>query len=198
MKARFVNIIVLGAPGAGKGTQAKLIAARYGVPRLSTRDLLRAAVASSSQLGKSIAAMLTQGDLVPDEIVNRLIEGRVQKADCARGAVFDGYPRTLAQGEALDDILANRKRKVDQVIEAYVADNALLGRIEARNVSGSSRADDNAVTPQARLVAYHKNLGALVMYYERQGKLVRIDGQASINDVAASMVAWLNNSDRHV
>jgi adenylate kinase len=171
-----MNLILFGPPGAGKGTQARLLMERRGWPQLSTGDMLRAAVKAGTPLGRKVDAILAKGDLVSDEIVIGIIADRIDGPDCSKGAVFDGFPRTIAQAEALDDMLARRNKKIDLVLELKVDDAALLSRAEQRALEavaagGTPRPDD---TP-------------LLIYYDRQKKLVSIDGMAPIETVTAAI-----------
>ena len=167
-----MNLILFGPPGAGKGTQAKILQEEWGLPQLSTGDMLRAAIAAGTELGKRCKAIMDRGDLVPDEVVVGIIAERLDKPDCAKGAVFDGFPRTVPQAEALDKMLAGRGSKIDAVIELKVDDEAMVGRMENRvkENPGSARADDNPETLKKRLAVYHQNTAPLLDFYSRQGK----------------------------
>ena len=187
-----MNIVLFGPPGAGKGTQAKILREKRGLPQLSTGDMLRAAVASGSPLGREVEAILARGDLVSDAIVIRIIEERLRMADCAKGAVFDGFPRTIPQAEALDKLLAGFNRKIDVVIELRVNDDILLSRVQQRIDSGTTRPDDNPETLKNRLAVYHKNTAPLLDYYGRQGKVLTIDGMMPIADVTTAIAAALD------
>jgi adenylate kinase len=186
-----LNLVIFGPPGAGKGTQAKIIQQERGWPQLSTGDMLRAAIASGSQLGKQCKAILDRGDLVPDETVIGIIAARYTEPDCKDGAVFDGFPRTIPQAEALDDMLARRDRKIDLVIELKVDDGALIRRVEQRirESSGATRADDTPETLKTRLAVYYKNTAPLLVYYGNQGKVATIDGMAPIAQVTKTIAA---------
>ena len=148
-----MNLVLFGPPGAGKGTQAKILQEKRGLPQLSTGDMLRAAVAAKTALGKQVEAILAKGDLVSDEIVIGIIAQRYDQPDCAKGAVFDGFPRTIAQAEALDRMLAERKKQIDVVVELRVDERILLARVEQRikESGGVTRADDTPETLKARL-----------------------------------------------
>ncbi len=187
-----MNIVLFGPPGAGKGTQAKILQEKRGLPQLSTGDMLRAAVASGSALGREVEAILAKGDLVSDGIVIRIIEERLRMADCVKGAVFDGFPRTIPQAEALDTLLAGFDRKIDVVIELRVNDEILLSRVQQRIDSGTTRPDDNPETLKNRLAVYHKNTAPLLDYYGKQGKVVTIDGMMPIADVTKAIAAALD------
>jgi adenylate kinase len=181
-----MNLILFGPPAAGKGTQAKRLVETRGMVQLSTGDMLRAARASGSELGDMVAGIMDRGELVTDEIVIALIEERLPEAEAAGGAIFDGFPRTLAQAEALDKMLAGRGAKIDKVLRLKVDDDALLKRIEGRFLA-EGRADDNPESFKIRLNAYNTQTAPLLPYYEGQGKLVELDGMASIDQVAAGI-----------
>jgi adenylate kinase len=187
-----LNLVLFGPPGAGKGTQAKIITEKRGLPQLSTGDMLRAAVAAGSPLGLRVKAVLEKGELVSDELVIDIIGQRYDQPDCAHGAVFDGFPRTIAQAEALDGMLAARGKKIDLVLELKVDDAVLLSRVEARiKAGGVLRSDDTPETLAHRLGVYYRNTAPLLDYYRRQGKLTTVDGMAPINDVTAAIAAAL-------
>ena len=182
-----MNLVLFGPPGAGKGTQAKILQEKRGLPQLSTGDMLRAAVAAGSDLGKQVEAILAKGDLVSDEIVIKIIAERYDQPDCAKGAVFDGFPRTIPQAEALDAMLAERKRKIDVVIELKVEESILLARVEQRIKSGQSRSDDNPESLKKRLAVYHRDTAPLLDYYRKQGKVETVDGMAPVEDVTKAI-----------
>ncbi len=184
-----MNLILFGPPGAGKGTQAKILQDEWRLPQLSTGDMLRAAIAAGSELGKRCKALMDRGDLVPDEVVVGIIAERLDRPDCAKGAVFDGFPRTLAQAEALDRMLTQRGSAIDGVIELKVNDEVLVGRVENRNREnpGAARADDNPETLRKRLAVYHTNTAPLLDFYRAQGKLKTVDGMAPIPQVATAI-----------
>lgn len=182
-----MNLILFGPPAAGKGTQAKRLVDRRGMVQLSTGDMLRAAIASGSALGKRVAGIMERGDLVSDEIVIELIEERLPEAEAAGGAVFDGFPRTVAQAEALDAMLASHgHRSIDLVLRLRVDDEALMRRIAGRYAE-SGRPDDNPESFKVRLAAYNAQTAPLLPYYQRQGKLVEVDGMRTIDQVAAAI-----------
>jgi len=185
-----LNLVLFGPPGAGKGTQAKILQEKRGLPQLSTGDMLRAAIAAQTPLGKQVEGILAKGDLVSDDIVIGIIGERYDQPDCANGAVFDGFPRTIAQAEALDAMLAKRKRKIDVVIELKVDEAILLARVEQRikESGGVVRPDDNPETLKARLAVYYKNTAPLLDFYRRQGKLETVDGMAPV-DVVTKAIA---------
>ncbi len=192
-----MNIVLFGPPGAGKGTQAKILQDKRGLPQLSTGDMLRAAVKAASPLGKKVDAILTKGDLVPDDIVIDIIAERYDQPDCAKGAVFDGFPRTIPQAQALDAMLAKRKKKIDVVLELKVDDKVLLQRVEQRiKEGGILRSDDTPETLARRLKVYYDNTAPLLDYYGKQGKVVTIDGMAPINDVTKAIAAALDAKAR--
>jgi adenylate kinase len=208
------NLILLGPPGAGKGTQAKDIAAKHGLIQLSTGDMLRAAVKAGTETGRKAKAIMDKGDLVPDEVVLRIISERLDEADCKGGVILDGFPRNLAQAAALDKMLAQKKRKLDAVIELKVDDGQLIQRIVGRFVCAkcgegyhdrfkrpkvrgvcdvcestefSRRPDDTAETVNKRLMVYYRETAPLLGYYFCKGNLRTIDGMASIDQVAAEI-----------
>jgi adenylate kinase len=181
-----VNLILFGPPAAGKGTQAKRLVEEKGMVQLSTGDMLRAAIASGSELGQKCQAIMARGDLVSDEIVIALIEDRLTEAEAAGGAIFDGFPRTVAQAEALDAMLAKRGAKIDAVVRLKVDDAALTDRISKR-FAEQARPDDNPETFKVRLEAYNRNTAPLLPYYQAQGKLTEADGMGSIDSVARAI-----------
>jgi adenylate kinase len=181
-----MNLILFGPPAAGKGTQAKRLVAERGMVQLSTGDMLRAARSSGSELGQRVSAILDSGALVSDEIVIALIEERLPEAEAAGGAIFDGFPRTLAQAEALDHMLASRGKSIDRVVRLKVDDNALMSRIASR-FAAEGRPDDNPEVFEKRLIAYNTQTAPLLPFYRAQGKLVEVDGMASIEAVAQSV-----------
>jgi len=188
-----VNLVLFGPPGAGKGTQAKILTEKRGLPQLSTGDMLRAAIAAGTPLGLACKALMDKGALVPDETVVGIIADRYDQPDCANGAVFDGFPRTIAQAEALDEMLAERGRKIDLVLELKVDDAALLARVESRIAAGGPvRADDNPETLKKRLEVYYKSTAPLLGYYGGQGKLKTLDGMAPIGDVTGQIADILD------
>src|SRR4051812_43534845 len=184
-----MNLILFGPPGAGKGTQAKILEAEWGLPQLSTGDMLRAAIAAGTELGLRCKAIMDRGDLVPDEVVVGIIAERLDKPDCAEGAVFDGFPRTVSQAQSLDKMLAGRGSRIDAVIELKVDDEAMVGRMENRvkENPGSARPDDNPETLRNRLKVYHRNTAPLLEFYRGQEKLTTVDGMAPIPQVATAI-----------
>ena len=183
-----MNLILFGPPAAGKGTQAKRLVETRGMVQLSTGDMLRAARASGSELGDRVAGIMDRGELVTDEIVIALIEERLPETEAAGGAIFDGFPRTLAQAEALDKMLAGRGAKIDLVIRLKVDDEALKQRIAGR-FAESGRPDDNPESFVVRLNAYNAQTAPLLPYYQGQGKLVEVDGMGAVEAVAAGIDA---------
>ena len=181
-----MNLILFGPPAAGKGTQAKRLVANRGMVQLSTGDMLRAEIASGSELGKRVADIMERGELVSDAIVIELIEARLPEAEAAGGAVFDGFPRTVAQAEALDSMLDRRRRPVDLVVRLKVDDEALMRRVAGR-FAESGRADDNPESFKVRLAAYNAQTAPLLPYYRHHNKLVEVDGMGSIEEVAAAI-----------
>ena len=184
-----MNIILLGPPGAGKGTQAQKLQDKHGLVQLSTGDMLRAAVASGSEIGQKAKAIMDAGGLVPDEVVIQIISERLDAPDTTeKGAILDGFPRTTAQAEALDRMLADKGRSLDAVVELTVDEGILLDRIQKRAAeTGGERADDNAETLRNRLAVYHEQTAPIVPYYDNKGMLTRIDGMAPIEQVAADL-----------
>ena len=179
-----MNLVLFGPPGAGKGTQSKILTEKRGLPQLSTGDMLRAAIEAGTPLGLACKALMAKGELVPDETVIGIIADRYDQPDAANGAVFDGFPRTIAQAQALDKMLAERGRKIDLVLELKVDDAVLLSRVEARiKAGGALRADDTPETLAHRLGVYYKNTAPLLEYYRGQGKLQSIDGMAPVEAV---------------
>jgi adenylate kinase len=181
-----MNLILFGPPAAGKGTQAKRLTAERGYVQLSTGDMLRAARASGSELGQRVAAIMDAGSLVSDNIVIALIEEALAKHNGAPGFIFDGFPRTVAQAEALDAMLAKHGKQIDRVVRLEVDSQKLLDRV-AKRFAEEGRADDNPESFKVRLNAYLAQTAPLVPYYENQGKLTGVDGMADIDAVAASI-----------
>jgi adenylate kinase len=188
-----VNLVLFGPPGAGKGTQSKILTEKRGLPQLSTGDMLRAAISAGTTLGLACKALLDKGELVPDEIVIDIIAQRYDQPDCAGGAVFDGFPRTIPQAEALDKMLERRHRQIDLVIELKVDDAVLLARVEQRiKEGGVLRSDDTPETLAHRLSVYYKNTAPLIGYYRDQGKLKTVDGMAAVGAVTGQIAALLD------
>ena len=213
-----MNLILLGPPGAGKGTQARRLQEEHGTIQLSTGDMLRAEIASSSDLGKKAKAVMDKGKLVPDGIVIEMIEARIAKPDCDNGFILDGFPRTTAQAEALDTMLERARRTLDVVIEMKVDDAPLVRRITGRfscaacgagyheefqpprtdgvcdrcgGTAFTRREDDTSETVAARLAAYHRETEPLLPYYRAKGALRSIDGMADIDEVTRQIESVL-------
>jgi adenylate kinase len=194
-----MRLILLGPPGAGKGTQAQRLVERHGIPQLSTGDMLRAAVAAGTEVGKRAKAVMDAGQLVSDEIVNQIVSDRVDAADAARGFILDGFPRTVPQAEALRAILAGKGRKLDAVIELKVDESALLERMKKRvaetvAAGGKVRADDNPETFKLRLDEYRSKTAPLSAYYAGTGELHTVDGMADIDAVTAEIADILSRA----
>jgi adenylate kinase len=191
-----MRLILLGPPGAGKGTQAQRLVAKYGIVQLSTGDMLRAAVAAGTPVGLKAKAIMDRGDLVPDEVVVAIIADRIGQPDAKRGFVLDGFPRTVAQAQALDKLLAERGLALDGVIELKVDEGILIKRIETRVAEMTARgekvrADDNPEALRIRLNAYRNQTAPLIGYYAGTGQLKTVDGMAPIDDVTAAINALL-------
>ncbi|HYJ35980.1 MAG TPA: adenylate kinase [Rhizomicrobium sp.] len=188
-----MNLVLFGPPGAGKGTQSKILTDKRGLPQLSTGDMLRAAIEAGTPLGLACKALMAKGELVPDETVIGIIADRYDQPDCKNGAVFDGFPRTIPQARALDKMLAERGRKIDLVLELKVDDAVLLSRVEARiKAGGVLRSDDTPETLAHRLGVYYKNTAPLIEFYRGQGKLKTVDGMAPVEAVTAQIAAVLD------
>ena len=179
-----MNIILFGPPAAGKGTQAKRLVTTRGMVQLSTGDMLRAAIKAESELGLKVKDILATGGLVSDGIVIDLIKENLAAAEAAGGAIFDGFPRTVAQAEALDAMLAERGAKIDKVVRLKVDEAALVTRIEKR-FAEEGRSDDNPEAYKVRLAAYNAQTAPLLPYYAAQGKLNEVDGMGAVAAVAA-------------
>jgi adenylate kinase len=191
-----VNLILLGPPGAGKGTQAQVLADKHGLVQLSTGDMLRAAVKAGSEIGKKAEEVMKSGGLVSDEIVIGIIADRIDQPDCAKGFILDGFPRTLKQADALGVLLDSKGKSLDAVIEIKVDDTILVSRIETRAretlaAGGTVRADDNAEALKTRLMAYYRETAPLIGYYYANRTLQTVDGMAPINEVSAQIEAVL-------
>jgi adenylate kinase len=188
-----LNLVLFGPPGAGKGTQSKILVTTRGLPQLSTGDMLRAAIEAGTPLGLAVKATMAKGELVSDETVIRIIGERYDQPDCKAGAVFDGFPRTIPQAQALDAMLAERGRQIDLVLELKVDDAVLLSRVEARiKAGGVLRSDDTPETLAHRLGVYYKNTAPLIEYYRGQGKLTTVDGMAPVETVTAQIARILD------
>ena len=192
-----MNIILLGPPGAGKGTQAQRLVAERGMVQLSTGDMLRAARTSGTEMGKIVADVMDRGDLVTDEIVIGLIREQLENGKAGGGFIFDGFPRTLEQADALGTLMSDMGLSLDHVIEMEVNDEVLVDRIvgraeEARKAGQPVRADDNEESVKVRLLVYYKQTSPLIGYYYAKGMLERVDGLAKIEAVAAEINGLLN------
>lgn len=216
-----MNIILLGPPGAGKGTQAKRIEERHGLVQLATGDMLRSAIAAGTEIGRKAKPIMDSGQLVPDEVLIAMIAERIAAPDCRNGFILDGFPRTARQAEALDAMLAEQGRRLDHVIEMKVDEAALVDRITGRftctkcgasyhdrykqpkvagicdvcgNKTFSRRADDTAETIKARLAAYHGQTAPILPYYKQKGILEAVDGMAEIDEVTRQIEAVLQRN----
>ena len=189
-----MNIILFGPPGAGKGTQAELLVQSRGMVQLSTGDMLRAAIAAGTELGLQAKEIMDAGKLVSDDIMIGMIAERMEADDCKNGVILDGFPRTVAQAQALDAMFADKGISLDSVIEIRVDENALFARIEKRAAeTGGARSDDNAEVLAARLKVYHNNTAPVLPYYEDKGQLVTIDGMQPVEEVNKQIEACLNS-----
>ena len=187
-----MNIILLGPPGAGKGTQAKILVDGQGLVQLSTGDMLRAVVASGSELGQQAKAVMEAGKLMPDDIMVRIISDRISDPDCSNGFILDGFPRTTAQAEALDRMLNEKGLPLDHVIEISVNDSVLIDRINTRvaeTPEAERRDDDNAETLKHRLEVYHEQTAPILPYYVVRGMLKKVDGMKQIDEVSKQIEA---------
>ncbi len=209
-----MNLLLMGPPGAGKGTQSKRLEDAYGVVQLSTGDMLRAAVASGSDLGIKAKELMDKGALVPDDLIIDMISARIDQDDCAKGFILDGFPRTVPQAEALTAMLSDKGFSLDHVIELAVDDEAMVKRVTGRYTCAACgqgyhdefqkpvvegkcdkcggteftrRADDNADTVRNRLDAYHAQTAPILAYYKDQGVLQSVDGMADIDDVTEQL-----------
>ena len=187
-----MRVILLGPPGAGKGTQAQRLIAKHGVVQLSTGDMLRSAVAAGTPVGLRAKSIMERGELVPDDVVVAIIADRIDQPDAKRGFVLDGFPRTVPQAEALDRLLGERGLKLDAVIELKVDEGILLQRIEKRIADMTARgekirSDDNPEVLKGRLFAYREQTAPLVGHYASKGLLGRVDGMAAVDDVSVQI-----------
>jgi len=183
-----VRLILLGPPGVGKGTQAKILVEALGIPQLSTGDILRQAIANKTPLGVQAKAIVDRGDLVSDEIVNGIVSERIDQADCANGFILDGFPRTIPQADALGAMLAGKGLKLDAVVELTADADTLVARVANRaRESNGARADDNAEVIRKRLDVYRELTEPLVSYYSGKGLLRTVDGMAPVEEVTAAI-----------
>jgi adenylate kinase len=194
-----MRLILLGPPGAGKGTQAQRLVEKHGIPQLSTGDMLRAAVAAKTPIGLKAKAVMDAGELVSDEIVNAIVADRIDQKDCARGFILDGYPRTLVQADSVGKMLDERGLALDVVIELVVDDKVLVGRIakraeETRAAGKPVRKDDDPAVFPERLREYYKKTAPLIGYYYAKGLLKGVDGMADMDTVTAEIEALLEKS----
>ncbi len=194
-----MRLILLGPPGAGKGTQAQRLVEKYGIPQLSTGDMLRAAVKAGTEVGKRAKAVMDSGQLVSDEIVNQIVSDRIDEPDAKNGFILDGFPRTVPQAEALSRILAGKGRALDAVIELKVDESALVRRMEKRvadtiAAGGAVRADDNPESFRKRLVEYREKTAPLSAHYARTGELRTVDGMADIDRVTSDIEKILESA----
>jgi adenylate kinase len=187
-----MRLVLLGPPGAGKGTQSARLVAKYGIPQLSTGDMLRAAVAAGTPIGREAKAIMDRGALVPDQVVIDIIGQRIEEPDASNGFILDGFPRTVAQAKELDELLEKKKLRLDGVLELVVDENALVARMErrveeTRAAGGVVRADDNPQSFKTRLDAYRTQTAPVSAYYAAQGELKQVNGMAPIVEVAAAI-----------
>ena len=213
-----MNLMLFGAPGAGKGTQAKFLIEKYNIPQISTGDILRAAIADKTDMGMEAKKFMDAGQLVPDSTIIGIIKDRLAVSDCKNGFILDGFPRTLAQAEALSELMQNMKIKLDKVISLNVPDSLIVGRITGRRVCSSCgasfhvefnpskkdgvcdycggeltiRKDDNAETVKSRLEAYHSQTAPLIDFYKKMGVFMELDGTKDVSEVTKDMINALS------
>jgi adenylate kinase len=194
-----MRLILLGPPGAGKGTQAQRLVAKHGIVQLSTGEMLRAAVKAGTPVGTKVKDIMDRGDLCPDELVVAIVGDRIEQPDAANGFILDGFPRTVAQAEALERLLAEKHMELDGVVELKVDESALLRRIENRVAEMTARGeplrqDDNPEVLKTRLEAYRRQTAPLAQYYQDKGMLRAVDGMAPIDDVTAAIDRIFQNA----
>lgn len=212
-----MRCLIMGAPGAGKGTYADTIKKHFGIPHISTGEIFRDAIASDSELGRLAKKFIDKGNLVPDEVTNEIVKKRLKEEDCSEGFLFDGYPRTIAQAEAFDEMLKELNIKLDVVVNIDVKDEVIISRIINRRLCPScgrgynlvtlkpkiegvcddcgttlyQRKDDNEETIKSRLEVYNRQTKPLIEYYENQNLLLQIDGDGKISEVADKIIAGM-------
>jgi adenylate kinase len=187
-----LRLILLGPPGVGKGTQARILVEQLGIPQLSTGDILRQAIANKTPMGLAAKEIMDRGDLVSDEIVNGIVSERIDQADCARGFILDGFPRTVPQADALGQMLEHKGLKLNAVVAITADADTLVSRVANRaKETGGARADDDAQVARKRLEVYRELTEPLVAYYKGKGLLETVDGMASVEQVTAAILAAL-------
>ncbi len=208
-----MNLMLFGAPGAGKGTQAKFLIEKYGIPQISTGDILRAAIADKTDMGMEAKKFMDAGELVPDSTIIGIIKDRLAENDCKKGFILDGFPRTLPQAEALNDLMKDMDISLDKVISLNVPDSDIVERITGRRTSKKTgkiyhikfnppvdekeedliqRADDTEETVKKRLAAYHEQTAPLIDFYTNMGVMIELDGTKDVSDVTTDMISALN------
>lgn len=189
-----LDLVLLGAPGAGKGTQAQRIVADYGIPQISTGDILRAAVAAGTELGERVRPIMESGQLVPDELIVELIRDRLEQPDTANGCIFDGFPRTIPQARALDEMLPEIGRRITKALFFDLPDEEARRRMLGR-AAQEGRADDTPEVIDERIRVYHEKTAPLITHYRESSTLVRIDATGTVDEVYAHVVAVLGSPD---